>query len=127
MKPKPNLIKRMWLLFAYQIFFAFLITVSCLSGEAIMLHTMERTDRNDGLVPKIRQEVHNEQDPAKLRRVANALIDETASDAAFRIESLHFLIKISASFCFGFFVFSLGTGVVIYRFQQERRQNELSG
>jgi hypothetical protein len=123
MKENPSLVRQMWLLFAGQVVLAGCITATSLAAALTMLHVEQTTKQeNARLLPAIRLHLQNEQDPIKLRREANGLLDEISSDAAFQEWSLRFLIKILALYGVGFFVFSFGSAACAYRLQREDRK-----
>jgi len=112
-------------MFASQIVLAICLTVSLLTLTLVLLHVQEKSNQDTArLLPRIRQELQDKQDPAKLREEANLFLDQTVEEGIERESALRFLVKMSAEIGFGFFVFSLGSGVCAYRLQRENGKRE---
>jgi len=126
-KQKPSLVRRMWYQFASQLVMAICITTSCIGVCVILLHSTEETiQENARLGPAFRQEINTEQDPVKLRKIANSLEDLTVSDDEIQEKGLRLMIKMSAVFGFGLVAYSSSLGVYAYLLQRQNRKDEAS-
>jgi len=124
-KQKPSLVRNMWLCFASQIVMAICITTTCVFASVVCLHSAEEDSQSFARrLPAIRQHLQAEQDPDKLRREANGLLDMAVSDAESREWGLRFMVKTSAIFGFGLCVYSLALGLFAYRLQRESREKD---
>jgi len=100
-----------------------MVTAFYVGMSLFLLHLTEASNQRltRGL-PTIRQRLQEEQDPVKLRQMANGLLDLDTEGNENQEMTLHLLVGSATVLGLLLFVYSLSTGIYAYRLQRESRE-----